>query len=84
MDFGFTSVVDIPQLKARAVFVTDYGWKTIKYTQNDIYKVNKSVAAELDPIQANEVKFLKVVENSHVYVIRDGRKYDMRGFVNVK
>ena len=23
MDFGFTSVVDIPQLKARAVFVTD-------------------------------------------------------------
>ena len=23
MDFGFTSVLDIPQLKARAVFVTD-------------------------------------------------------------
>ena len=49
-----------------------------------MYKVNKSVAAELTPIQANEVKFFKVVEDGHVYVIRDGRKYDMRGFVNVK
>ena len=68
----------------RDELIPNYGWKTIKYTQNDIYKVNKSVAAELTPIQANEVKFFKVVEDGHVYVIRDGRKYDMRGFVNVK
>ena len=68
----------------RDELIPDYGWKTIKYTQNDIYKVNKGIAAELTPIQANEVKFLKVVEDGHVYVIRDGRKYDMRGFVNVK
>lgn len=67
----------------RDELIPNYGWKTIKYTQNDIYKVNKSVAAELTPIQANEVKFFKVVEDGHVYVIRDGRKYDMRGFVNV-
>lgn len=68
----------------RNELIPDYGWKTIKYTQNDVYKVNKSVATELAPIQANEVKFFKVVEDGHVYVIRDGRKYDMRGFVNVK
>lgn len=68
----------------RDELIPDYGWKTTKYTQNDVYKVNKSVAAELTPIHANEVKFLKVVEDGHVYVIRDGRKYDMRGFVNVK
>ena len=68
----------------RDELIPDYGWKTIKYTQNDVYKVNKGIAAELTPIQANEVKFLKVVEDGHVYVIRDGRKYDMRGFVNVK
>lgn len=63
----------------RDELIPDYGWKTIKYTQNDVYKVNKSAAAELTPIQANEVKFFKVVEDGHVYVIRDGRKYDMRG-----
>lgn len=68
----------------RDELIPDYGWKTTKYTQNDVYKVNKSVAAELTPIHANEVKLLKVVEDGHVYVIRDGRKYDMRGFVNVK
>ena len=68
----------------RDELIPDYGWKTIKYTQNDVYKVNKSVAAELAPIQANEVKFLKVVEDGHVYVIRDGRKYDRRGVVDVK
>ena len=68
----------------RDELIPDYGWKTTKYTQNDVYKVNKGIAAELTPIQANEVKFFKVVEDGHVYVIRDGRKYDMRGFVNVK
>lgn len=68
----------------RDELIPDYGWKTIKYTQNDIYKVNKSVAAELTPIHANEMKSFKIVEDGNVYVIRDGRKYDMRGFVNVK
>jgi len=58
-----------------------YG-KDYYYTIYEIYKVNKSVASELSPIPSNEAKCVKVLEDGQVYVIKDGRKYDMRGFIS--
>lgn len=60
-----------------------YG-KDYYYTIYEIYRVNKSMASDLNQVPSNEVKYIKVLEDGQVYVIRDGQKYDMRGFINEK
>ena len=57
-----------------------YG-KDYYYTIYEIYRVNKSMASDLNQVPSNEVKYIKVLEDGQVYVIREGRKYEMKGCI---
>ena len=86
-DWTFVNVnIDVPveYVGQKTVFAFDYKSTATAYGTWEIKNLKIKASCEnegtgVENIQSTDTRSIKVIENGHLYLIYDGRKYDVRG-----